>query len=91
MDFFLGKMPSLTIWPRELFRATSTKGVAASPKFLYDIFVQETKKLKTIEALFSFVYQPITVGALRAARALGGDPLDLDPADGPILSMSQFF
>ncbi|KAI4214646.1 MAG: hypothetical protein LQ351_002719 [Letrouitia transgressa] len=70
---------------RELFRATSTKGVAASPKFLYDIFVQETKKLKTIEALFSFVYQPITVGALRAARALGGDPLDLDPADGPIL------
>ena len=31
--------------------------------------------------------QPVTVAHLKAARAAGGDALDLDPAKGPFVSM----
>ena len=73
----------------ELFRATSTKMVPRTVNFLYDTFAEECAKLKTIDALFSFVYQPFTANAMKAAIANGGDPINLNPADGPAMRKSN--
>ena len=75
---------------RQLFRATSTVSKPAVVKFLYDIFVQQATPLKSVPGLIaSFVYQPLTVAHLKASKATGGDAIDLDPADGPVMSTSQ--
>ncbi|KAI4117547.1 MAG: hypothetical protein LQ345_002248 [Seirophora villosa] len=73
---------------RQLFRAASQKSTPAAVKFGYDIFKSKTQTLRPIPGLIlSFVYQPLTVDLLRQSRRNGGDAIDLDPADGPILGL----
>lgn len=73
---------------RELFRATSLKSTPPVVNFLYNIYKTKTQTLKPIPGLLlAFVYQPLTVALLQASKATGGDAIDLDPADGPIMAM----
>ncbi|KAL8725790.1 MAG: hypothetical protein Q9166_007121 [cf. Caloplaca sp. 2 TL-2023] len=73
---------------RQLFRATSTKSIPQVVNFLYKIFEAKAKTLRPVTGLIiSFVYQPLTTDLLKASRANGGDAIDLDPADGPIMGM----
>ncbi|KAL8723704.1 MAG: hypothetical protein Q9181_007213 [Wetmoreana brouardii] len=73
---------------RQLFRATSLKSTPPVVNFVYDIFKTQAQQLKPVQNLIiSFVYQPLTVDLLKASRASGGDAIDLDPADGPIMAM----
>lgn len=47
-----------------------------------------TKLKDTAGTSGSLAMQPITTSWLQAAKDAGGDAIDLDPADGPFLSMS---
>ncbi|KAL8917865.1 MAG: hypothetical protein Q9208_007687 [Pyrenodesmia sp. 3 TL-2023] len=73
---------------RQLFRGTSLKSRPVVVKFAYDIFKTKAQTLKPVPGLLAvFVYQPLTVALLRKSRANGGDAMDLDPADGPIMAL----
>ncbi|KAL8708058.1 MAG: hypothetical protein Q9220_006990 [cf. Caloplaca sp. 1 TL-2023] len=73
---------------RQLFRATSLKSTPPVVNFLYNIYKTKAQTLKPVPGLItSFVYQPLTVDLLKASKATGGDAIDLDPADGPIMAM----
>ena len=42
---------------------------------------------KFTNGTFTITWQPLTTALVKAAREAGGDALDLDPKDGPILGM----
>ncbi|KAL8951211.1 MAG: hypothetical protein Q9222_002795 [Ikaeria aurantiellina] len=73
---------------RQLFRATSLKSTPPVVNLAYNIYKSKCQTLKPITGLIlSFVYQPLTVDLLKASKANGGDAIDLDPADGPIMAL----
>lgn len=73
---------------RQLFRATSLKSTPPVINLVYDVFQKKTQTLQQVRGLIlALVYQPLTVDLLKASRATGGDAIDLDPADGPIMAM----
>jgi hypothetical protein len=57
--------------------------------FTDSVLAQMTKLKNTTGTSSSLAMQPITTSWLQAARDAGGDAIDLDPADGPFLSMSS--
>ena len=76
---------------RQVFRGTSLK---ATPEAVYltntTFFevVDSMPELKSAEGLLiTPTHQTITTAQLSAARAAGGDPMDLDPKDGNFISM----
>lgn len=72
---------------RQLFRASSLKAQPAVVNFAYDIFKTKAETLKAVPGLIAvFIYQPLSVALMRASRANGGDALNLNPADGPIMA-----
>lgn len=73
---------------RQLFRASSLKSQPAVINFAYDIFKTKSQALKPVPGLVALlVYQPLTVALLRKSIANGGDAMNLDPADGPIMAL----
>ena len=51
----------------------------------FNAAVKDTRKFTN--GTFTITWQPLTTDLVKAARKAGGDALDLDPKDGPILGM----
>ncbi|KAK7178807.1 Bifunctional solanapyrone synthase 4 [Paraphaeosphaeria sporulosa] len=72
---------------RTLFWMTSLKMTLESVYLMNDTFVSAAVSQLNIPGLFvAMSFQPITLSHMEAAREAGGDAIDLDPADGPILA-----
>lgn len=63
-----------------------------TPESVYlmnDTFVSAAVSELNIPGLFvAMSFQPITLSHMEATQKSGGDAIDLDPADGPILGKS---
>ena len=71
---------------RDLFMSTGAKASLQTVSLLNQTFIEainNTPALENIEGYsLNLAIQPITTDWLAAARAAGGDAIDLDPADG---------
>jgi hypothetical protein len=76
---------------RHLFWSTSVKATPEAVRILNETFNQAvlgSSHLATLNGINTVMcMQPISVGWQKAARDLGGDAIDLDPANGTFLGM----
>lgn len=72
---------------RQLFWSLGLKPTAEAIKLANDIVIGGSlEQLKNVaNCSLSLAFQPITQAWLKAARASGGDAIDLDPNDGTFL------
>jgi len=83
-------MSATNILPRESFHSLSLKATAAAIDLLHQtISSAALSQLGSIQSCYvGLSFQPVTRSWLAAARASGGDALDLDPADGDFIGSS---
>ena len=74
---------------RHLFWSTSVKATPEAVRILNETFTQAVLGSSHLASLNGIItdmcMQPISAGWQEAARDLGGDAIDLDPADGTFL------
>ena len=77
---------------RKLWTATSLKSTPEAVKLARDVYLAEIKNLRVVAGgTFTITWQPLSQAMVNAARASGGDAIDLDPKDGPVMGRVSFF
>ena len=73
---------------RKLSVSASLKATPTAVQLTADAFTTAVmSSRKFTNGTFSITWQPLARSMISAARAYGGDAIDLDPEDGPILAM----
>ena len=73
---------------RKLWAATSLKATPAAAKLCAQAFIAAVKNTRKFnKGTHTITWQPLSVDLVKAARAQGGDAIDLDPKDGPVLGI----
>lgn len=76
---------------RKLWTATSLKSTPEAVKLARDVYFAEIQKLRVVTGgTFTITWQPLSQAMVTAARASGGDAIDLDPKDGPAMGRLFF-